>query len=1237
MGAISRSRHRQWALVVAFGFVSSCLAAEGVLLRTSFEEGTEGPVGWTPSGAAVWASFARTGKRSLEIRTWQPDDVMNDLEADLNAKRLTREEFYKKAFVEPSRTRWESDPVECSGKPVKVSLWVANNMTWGNDESFRAEVALCPVDANGKSTENFLSDKAIQFPQLPRDNYQLWSRAVPEGLRWEYREAVLTPPKGKARVVLHFLKFPAGQVWIDDLVVSESEEPASRAPAARGQEATRELPWEMQINFPVSFNIFRKGEPLELDLALIDPKGLPQPKAGMKAAYKVRDFDYRLLASGELKLGNAPFIQWKPGPWADDPYFKQSEGGKLYERIKDHVTIVPLTLPDSLDAFEGKLLFLHVALMDGRKVLAEDEVTFAILVPAVPDKANLFRGGKVVPNWQPSVDYPYDFGKEGDYNGFAYKCGAQWNSVPYTNVHYGTYMSLAKTKDSPLSLPKIERSYPDYGIHVENYVLQMYRKYTVLPEWAIDQSPEAIAKYGYKVFDKEHYANFVALWAKNMLEMFPNGVCICPTAGEVPHDKWRFELQEACYKAIKRAAPQVKVGAWYWGQERSEIEPVKDYLDFIDGELYGDPQGEMGQGVGQLAQRLTKEVGRPIFGAALEGCAMTGSDRQEDSAKGVFDFHVRLWERGVLQLGQFEFGEAYTKPNGDPLLRADLYAMFGGTGHFGGAKRLKLTRYDNAGKYAEMKSLPGFASAGRHFQPSLPAVAFANVIRFLDSAEYKSTLSTGYLVALLFERLGRSVLFLETAGGAGDRTVELSGLKSPFEVLDILGYRYRIEPKDGKALLTIGKNPLVLTFDGTGESPAVRELEDVEIVMTRPIVRKSAGIVTVALGAGRTGVCSIDLDPMMKAPKEVEVAAGKPAEIEITPREERPSGAYRTYIRLLDGGKAVGLLSFPMEIKAAGVWVSVAAVPMTKKTDPKLVATVHNSTSAKQKVAVRFRDIWTAADDRPVPAVKEVKVPSGGAVSVEFPFARERTRLNEDYEVAIGLLYPGGREESFTGRVNFRGVEMATKPITIDADLADWDLDALLPLLPTWQWELQSQGNTGPAKHYCQTWAKQTESEGKFKMYLRWDRAALYLAAVTFNTQPSRTDDLDNLWAADCLYVMLYPDEFTPGGGTSMRPYKMHLAMDRAGRPMLQDGDGKIWKPEELGVEYAARYTPTGYVYEFKMGPKYLRGMKLRPGQRFSMSALCWSKHSPKYAFYRHCASFDGGVADMAQFTLVGE
>ncbi|MBI2192962.1 MAG: hypothetical protein HYU36_13360 [Planctomycetes bacterium] len=61
--------------------------------------------------------MARTGSRSIEIRTWQPDPVMEELR-----KTLSEEEFWKKFKADPEATRVSIS--EGSLAPPDPSAWM---------------------------------------------------------------------------------------------------------------------------------------------------------------------------------------------------------------------------------------------------------------------------------------------------------------------------------------------------------------------------------------------------------------------------------------------------------------------------------------------------------------------------------------------------------------------------------------------------------------------------------------------------------------------------------------------------------------------------------------------------------------------------------------------------------------------------------------------------------------------------------------------------------------------------------------------------------------------------------------------------------------------------------------------------------------------------------------------------------------------------------------------------------
>ena len=1189
---------------------------ETVVLRTSFEEGAkEAPTNWTPAGGAQWAEFARTGKRAIEIRSWQPDAILEGLIAEKLKDKERAAEVEKKIRIDPKLSSWLGPTMSLSGQPVKVSFWGASHITYMNDESFRAQVGLLPCQPDGTPPEIpagglvdlTRSGKPLHFYRRQRENYQLYARAVPDGILWEYRELVLKPRKGTYRVALHFSKEPDGQVWVDDLVVSESAEYKTKEElVAAAAQAKASLPWEMQINFPVSFNLFRKGDPLQADIAVIDRKRIPDLKAGLKLVYEIRDSNYRWVYAAEKTIGAGPFVVWK----APEALMKnqRAPAAKAAVKLDGHVRLIPLDLPRTLEAHEGKVLFLKASLLDGPRTMAEDEVTFAIIVPGETKPENLWRGGKVVEKWGPSPDLKHDFcNTESDYNGLTYKAGGQWNSVPLQYTRWPG--AQKKSKDAAIDLGPDPPVYESHGYLLEHYILQAYRRWTgsSLPAWAVDKSPESIKKYGYWVFDREAWAKYLQAAVKRMHHQFPNATAICPTAGEVPQDQWRFELQQLAYKAIKEASPQTRVGVWYWGGETEVLESYRDSYDFFDTEFYGDPRA-IGKEGPAAARKHTQRLQRPIFSVINEGCALTGSEDQDESARGVLDTHCFQWANGTSLIGQFEFGGPYTQPDGGPLLRAPLVALFGGTGHMGGAKRLKLTRYDMVdGKNVRTD----YGWYVQHFQPALPSLAYCNLIRFLDSSVFERQIRIREAHVFVFEHLGQTILFLESKG-MDDWHVEIAGVSGACETLDIYGYRYGLEPVGGKLLTTVSHFPLVLMFDShlNKSSIRVRRAADVQVQMARPIVKMSPGVVTVDLGAGRTGALTALVDARLETPTKVTAAPGQPARIAVKPLEARPTGKYRTYLRVASGDKAWGLLSVPLEFRSAGIDATLVGIPMTPASDPALRVTIRNSTDEPVKVTARFLDRHTGREDRPRVSEKPATVPSDGSASVDFPLNRARVKLDRDYPASVELVTQDGLTQEVTDIVHFRGVPKRTRPIVVDADLSDWPLDKLRPMEPTWL--IMVGGRTGLyARSYYATWERQNRPTGRYKTYFLWDEEGLYFCGVVNNPERFRPlKDPPEFWAQDCMYLTMYFDKYVPGSGSIMRPFKMHLAMDEAGKPYLVDLHARIVDPKEAGLRYAAKETDTGYIYEYFMGRPHIGSFKLEPGSGFSASTVAYHRRS---------------------------
>jgi|GEM_PF-5557518 len=1249
-------------LVCFASWSTGALAGEKILLETSFEKGGSTPAGWAAKGGAQWTEFARTGNRSLEVRSWQTDEVMHRVEDEyirqtLSDDKQVAQNAKKLISVDPHHTWWIGPPIQIGDDPVKVSFWGANNITYMNDESFRAEVALvkCPADGSMPNIEHgktkFHSAEPLHFYRAQRENYQHYARAVPEGLRWQYREAVLNPEKGTYRVLMHFRKEPDGQAWMDDLKITTSSEYRTEQQllVEAGQKQSN-LPWELQVNFPVSFNLFKVGDPLQMDLAIVDADGLPKVTNNTKLVYEIRDFNYRYVHGGAINL--------KPGDypvWHTTAYLKKmrKSGYLKYvaaegHRLDGHTIIVPTELPETLKAYEGQMLIIKATLEQNNKKMAQDEVAFGIITPAKPDKANLWRGGKTVEQWGPRPDLPADLGDASDHNGLYYKMGGQWNSVP---IELRSWPKAWPKKDGPINVGETPKKvYPHHGYLFENYMNMSFRNYpgSTVPKWARLESQDVIDHYGYWVFDLEAYSKLSVAYVQRMLEVFPNAVAICPTAGEQPFDQWRYDAQKATYAAIKKAHPSAKVGAWYWAHDFSVVDHYENAFDFLDTENYSDPRMP-GQGGVEIAKRYSEQLGRPIFATILEGCARVGSEEQEESARGVFDFHIFNWMRGEKFLGQFEFDLAYTKPDGSPLLRDAIIAQWGETGHMSGARRLKLTRYDMVdGKNTREGSLgysygPYPTYFPTYIQPALPTMALAQTIRFLDSAEFQRPFRVPDVYAFQFERLGKTFIYLE-AHGMEDLHVKLTGTTAAFQTLDIYGYRHRVEPADDGVVLTIGHYPLILLFDELLDKDAARiqRVNDVTIGMTRPIVKLSPSDVHVNLGSRRGSKLHIDLDQRMSAPKAVPVKPGQTASIRVTPKEERPTGAYRTYVRVTDGGKTTGLLSLPLKFQSAGVRAKLAGQPVTHNLDPAVRVELDNFTSKPAKVRLRFRDDYTVNTVRPTTIEKTQTVPANQTLHVDFPLQRDRLRVNFDYPYEVEMTQADGSTQTIKGDVYFRGVPKIDHTVQIDGKLNDWPLDKLLSVKPLTR--MMIGGRTGGvARGYYSTWQKDLRPDGKFDTYFAWKDDGLYAAFVVNNPNPDRPiENPAEHYAQDCWYFTFYPERYEAGEGTIMKPFKIHLSMDKTGNPTLVDGNGKVRTQEELGIKYAATETSTGYVYEMFMSQKYLRQLKLEPGSQFSASFVGFHKHygspmgtkPPLYGFMRGTFTFDGGLQNMGRFVL---
>ncbi|MFW5858322.1 MAG: hypothetical protein ACOCX4_10610, partial [Planctomycetota bacterium] len=297
----------------------------------------------------------------------------------------------------------------------------------------------------------------------------------------------------------------------------------------------------MEANFPVSFNLFLLDDPLLCDLAVQAPDERPAIRSGMTLWYDIRDYNYRRFGEYSVTL-TADQIRDYTGI-----YRTVNRAG---EDIFPNGRLILLTLPDELREHEGKTLFLHAKLLDGEKLMAEDEVTFGIVPLLDRRPETLWTGCKVAANWQPGPDVRADFDRaDGEgYNEHAYKLGAQWNGAPISReqwrammgiTHYGWPVDYLEAPETTPEFGPVERTFPAYGRFHEYYLLQAFKRGAkadrVFPRWMLERGQE---KYGDKyedytaMFDLDAQAAFLARQVAHKAKIFPNAYIINPTAGE---------------------------------------------------------------------------------------------------------------------------------------------------------------------------------------------------------------------------------------------------------------------------------------------------------------------------------------------------------------------------------------------------------------------------------------------------------------------------------------------------------------------------------------------------------------------------------------------------------------------------------------------------------------------------------------------------------------------------------
>jgi hypothetical protein len=200
------------------------------------------------------------------------------------------------------------------------------------------------------------------------------------------------------------------------------------------------------------------------------------------------------------------------------------------------------------------------------------------------------------------------------------------------------------------------------------------------------------------------------------------------------------------------------------------------------------------------------------------------------------------------------------------------------------------------------------------------------------------------------------------------------------------------------------------------------------------------------------------------------------------------------------------------------------------------------------------------------------------------------------YEIPVQVDDAGGIHLEKREDVAFRACERAPAPITVDGDLADWQLDKRMPI---------------PFEREFTNWGKPISGPADLSgtLYTLWDDAMLYFAAVVKDDSAvARANDV-GIWEDDNIMFGLHPWGWRMGESLHSGYYREHLGL-------CLDGVARIFRVGNVaggpttaeGAKIAVRRTADGYIYEWAYPRACVFPLDFRPGSRFRMSALLFDR-----------------------------
>ena len=327
-------------------------------------------------------------------------------------------------------------------------------------------------------------------------------------------------------------------------------------------------------------------------------------------------------------------------------------------------------------------------------------------------------------------------------------------------------------------------------------------------------------------------------------------------------------------------------------------------------------------------------------------------------------------------------------------------------------------------------------------------------------------------------------------------------------------------------------------------------------------------------------------------PQTLEMTASETKlELPIAIAANQATGSCTFTTRLYDGERLVSVLKQPIVVGEV-LRAQVNGVPMTPTQDPAIAVTLTSLADEPRTGTVRIANRFFGSGITPEHYELPYSIGARGTAELRFPVPREQANLAVSYEMRAIVKDSSGFTLSSESEVSFQACVKTTTPIAIDGDLADWQLEKLLPI-PYEKWY---NGPRDPK-----------EFSGRF--YTRWDDKQVYFAAEITDNVPVVNGNETVMWNDDNIMFCLYPWGHQPGEPLNAGYYREHLGPIKDGKAMIyRVGNVPSGPANAAGTHIAVKRTATGWIYEWAYPQATVHPLALKTGSAFRLSMSVWDQ-----------------------------